>query len=436
MRSWSFALPVNGDLFMSQDTSALLTVKPDTEYVHETLESGVELGVDLLPQRDTVAMCFRMLTGLADDPPDLTGMASIVESTLSKSTRDFTGQQLADAFDSLGAEWGGISGRQSTLVRVVCLPEFVSDVIDLLAEMFCRPTFPPDACEVAVQLAREELRHMEDDPHGLLRLDVQRLTLGPVYGRNPSGEADTLVNITPDKVVRHWRQHYHAGRLQVAIAGPVDAGGLSKKIDTCFSGLGDGDQSGRSDADFSFTPDRHHREKDLKQQYIGITLPGALKGTDDYAIERVLIGVLAGGMSGRLFTEVREKQGLVYWVGAWHEQPRGRGIIHLGASSTPDNCEKTYTTLLRELRRLAKDLTDRETTRARDGLIAHLQTEDDLTRARAGSLSDDLFHFSKPIGLSPKLAALRAVKTADVEAYARRLDTDRLCVATVGPRKL
>ncbi|MBU0616723.1 MAG: insulinase family protein [Planctomycetes bacterium] len=412
------------------------TSAPEADFVHGLLDSGVEFAVDRLPQRNTVAMCFRMLTGVADDPPELTGIASIVERTLSKGTQNYTGQELADAFDALGAEWGGVSGRQSTLVRAVCLPEFALEVVELVAEMLCRPTFPEDACQVAVQLAQEELRHMEDDPHELLRNDVQRITLGPVYGRNPGGEAESLERIRPEKVRAHWRRNYHAGRLQVAVAGPVDADALSAKVDGCFAGLGNAARSGRDVADYTFTPDRHHRQKDLKQQYIGITLPGASRDHGDYPVERVLIGVLSGGMSGRLFTEVREKQGLVYWVGAWHEQPRGCGIIHLGASSTPDNCEKTYQTLLRELERIAEDLTDEETMRARNGLIAHLETEDDLTRARAGSLSDDLFHFSRPIGLGPKLEALRAVKTSDVESCAKRLPRDQICVATVGPRAL
>jgi len=141
-------------------------------------------------------------------------------------------------------------------------------------------------------------------------------------------------------------------------------------------------------------------------------------------------------MSGRLFTEVREKEGLVYWVGAWHEQPRGKGVIHLGASTTPQRCERTYETLLRELRRVGEDLTETEVVRARDGLIAQYETEDDLTRARAGDLSDDLFHFGRPVGREAKLAALRAVTPEQVRSYARSLPVDRLCVATLGPRSL
>jgi predicted Zn-dependent peptidase len=150
----------------------------------------------------------------------------------------------------------------------------------------------------------------------------------------------------------------------------------------------------------------------------------------------VLLRIFSGGMSGRLFTEVREKQGLVYWVGAWHEQPRGHGVIHLGASTTPDRCQRTYDTLLRELERLGEDITEEEFLRARDGLIAHYETEDDLTRARAGSLSDDLFHFSEPVGLARRLAAIRSVSLAQVSEYARALPRDQLCVATIGPTEL
>ena len=189
-------------------------------------------------------------------------------------------------------------------------------------------------------------------------------------------------------------------------------------------------------AEFEFIPAREHRHKELEQQYIGITLPGVPRDHPDFPAEQVLLSVLSGGMSGRLFTEVREKQGLVYWVGAWHEQPRGKGVLHVGASTTPERCDRTLETLLRELRRVGEDLTEAETVRARDNLIAQYETEDDLTRARAGDLSDDLFHFSRPIGREKKLAALRAVTLEQVAAYAQRLPLDKLCVATLGPRAL
>ncbi len=406
------------------------------DFMHARLNCGIELALDHLAERSTVSMTYRMLTGVADEPAERTGIGSIVERTLSKGTRKYDGPALADAFDRLGAQWGSASGRQSMAVRVLCLPEFTLDTVALVAELLCRPTFRDDACRVALDLAQQELRQLEDDPDELLRQLVQSLTLGPVYGRHIGGTAESLARISADAVREHWRTNFHAGAMQVAVAGAVDFLALQARLEECFAGFGEAAPRGRGDADYTFEPGRAHRHKDLEQQYIGLTLEGLPRQHPDFAVEQVAIAVLAGGMSGRLFTEVREKQGLVYWVGAWHEQPRGKGVIHLGASTTPERCEKTYQTLLRELARLGEDLTEAETRRARDGMIAHLETEDDLTRARAGGLSDDLFHYGRPIGLAPRVEALRQVTVGRVEAYARQLDPKRICVATLGPKPL
>lgn len=403
---------------------------------HESLDCGIEFAADELPHRQTVTLAFRMLVGTASDPLDLTGIGGIVERTLSKGTRKYDGQGLADAFDAIGAQWSSSCGRQSTLVRVVCLPEFTLDVVDLVAEMIAKPTFPDDACEVAVQLALEDLTHMEDDPQSLLQIDMQKAALGPIFGRHPGGEADTLPRITPPKIRAHWKHHFHAGRMQVVAAGAINPGTLAKKLNQEFKNFGDATRSGRDNCTHAFAPSRVHREKDLKQQYIGISLRGLAKSDPRFQIEQVLLGILAGGMSARLFTEVREKQGLVYWVGAWHEQPRGMGLMHMGASTTPERCEKTYKTLLRELERISEDVTDEELHRAVNQIIAHAETEDDLTRARAAGLSDDLFHFGKPVGIESKLDAIRTVTLTQVREYARQLERDKICIATVGPKPL
>lgn len=414
-----------------QSTTAALP-----EFVHHALDSGVEFAANILPRRNTIALSVRVLTGLADEPLELAGISGIVENTLSKGSANYDGRGLANAFDRLGIQWGSASGRQSALVRVLCLPEYVADALALVAEMVVRPTFPDGAVTVAVDLAQQALKHLEDEPHDLLRVDIQRLALGPVLGRHPAGSAESLARITPKTVREHWRRTYHAGRVQVAAAGPVDPDHLMRIIDEQFEPLRGAARAGRDAVPHNWTPARMHHPKELEQQHIALAMPGLPRDHPDFAVEQVLIGVLSGGMSGRLFTEVREKQGLVYWVGAWHEQPRGRGVIHLGASTTPERCHKTFNTLLRELQRVGQDLVESEVVRARDALIAQSETEDDLTRARATSLSDDLFHFGRPIGRAAKLDALRAVTLERVAACARRLPLDQLCVATLGPREL
>ncbi len=412
------------------------TATHERNMVHQTLPCGAELGVESLPGRRTVTLALRFLGGLALEAPEHTGACSLVESLLSKGTERYDGRGIANAFDHMGGNLSTATGRQTSLLRVLCLPEALSEAIDLLAELIRRPTFPEDACRVAVDLARQDLTHLEDEPQALLRRHTQRLTLGDQWGRDPDGEADSLPQLTRDVLVDHWRKMYQTGRMQVAAAGPIDAERLTDALDAAFSGLGSADRAGRDIVTRDIAPRRLHVPKDLKQQYIAMTLPGLPRDDEQFAVEKVMLSVLSGGMSGRLFTEVREKQGLVYWVGAWHEQMRGCGVIHLGASTTPERCDQTFDTLLRELKRLGRDVTDDEVERSQNQLIAHRETEDDLTRARAAAISDDLFHFGHPRPLAAQIAAIKRVTRAQVLERARSLPLDQLCVATLGPREL
>lgn len=402
-------------------------------FVHRRLACGVEFAAEPLPDRKTVALAFRMLCGLADEAPELTGINAITCDLLSKGTENYSGRAFADAFDQIGAQWHAAAGRQSVAVRVLCLPEFVERSIGLVSEMLRRPAFAPEACNVAVDLAQQDLRQLDDHPIELLRTIIQRLTLGPILGRHVGGSTESLPLITPDAIRAHWQRGYHAGRLQVIASGAIDPAAIERQLVEVFDGFGAAALTGRDVVEHEPEPVNEHRDKQLEQEYLWLSLPGLPKGHPEFAVEQLLVGILSGGMSGRLFTEVREKQGLVYWVGARAEQLRGKGYIRVGAGTTPQRCQQTLETLLRELRRVGSDVTEDEVERARTGLIAQYETENDLTRARAALLSDDLFHFGAPIGLQERLDALRAVSVDDVADYARRLQLDRLCVATLGP---
>jgi predicted Zn-dependent peptidase len=207
-------------------------------------------------------------------------------------------------------------------------------------------------------------------------------------------------------------------------------------VDRLFAGFNDQDGDGRTTFPVEFTPGVHHHHKELEQEHILICWPGVKMTDPTYPIERVMLAVLSDGMSSRLFTEVREKQGLVYWVDAWDEHPRGAGMIFLGASATPQRCDQTVRTLLREVDRLGEDLTEDELARAKLGIIAKSQTHGDITRARAGELGRDLFQYARPVPLAEKHEWISAVTVADVQNHLAEHPRDQLCVQTLGPRAL
>ncbi len=407
------------------------------EQTHRQLDCGVELVVAHLPDRRAEAIDIRMFVGLVDEPADKLGLAHLVEQTLDKGTEKHDGRGLSDAFDEIGAGVGSWCGREQSGFRSLSLPEFFERSIELHAEYLRTPTFPGESCDVAVQLARQELLTLEDDAQGLCDKLIARQAYGPLLGRHAAGESTTLDAITRGDFVRFWEGNYGAARMVVSVAGPLPPEQVADVIERHFAGFGPAEPSHRKFHAVEFDPSARHHPKQTEQQQIAIALRGVPVGHDDRPAERVLVGVLSGGMSARLFTEVREKQGLVYWVGAWSENPRGVGMVFLGASTTPERCEKTYATLLRELERIAEDVTEEEIARALAGIEVRADIRGDVTRARCSEQADDVIHYGRPVPWDEKLAKLHAVTPDDVADYARQyLIGQPRSVVTLGPRAL
>ena len=407
-----------------------------TDFVHETLPCGLELAVLPLPERPVVSFQFRVLAGMTSESADKLGLAQLIEETITKGTAKRSGRELSDAFDSIGAGRNSGTGRETTTYTCIVLPEHFDRAIELYAEFFRTATFPQDAFEVNVQLAKQELDALEDDAQGLSEKMLDRHAWGPVLGRHPLGEKKTLDRIAREDIVSHWRSHYQSGRILIAVAGRIDPRHAADLLQQHFEGFGSNDKAGRGTIEPEFRPGRIHCHKELQQQQIGIGWPAADAVHDDFPIQQVVLGVLSGGMGARLFTEIREKQGLVYWVSAWQDTPRGCGMLFLGASTTPERCEQTYTTLLREVDRLSEDLTQDEVDRAVVGIVAGQETKGDTTRSRCSELCNDLFFFGRPVPVEEKIAKIEAVTVNDVRRYLDAYPRDRLCVVTMGPKTL
>lgn len=404
--------------------------------VHKHLPCGIELGVAELPGRHVVSFQIRVLAGCAEDPGDRLGLGRLVCETIDKGTSDMTGPELSDAFDAIGAGRDCGTGRETTTFTCTILPEHFERALELHASILRTPTFPEEAVSVALQLALQELTAMEDDAQAIVDKLISRKAFGPVLGRHSLGEREALESMSRGDIETFWRTYFHPGRMVVSVAGPLDPVRVADQMQRKFDGFGSDQSVGRDPYVSEFDPGVLHQHKDLEQQHIGICWPGVDAAHDDFPVQQVMIGVLSGGMSGRLFTEVREKQGLVYWVSAWQDMPRGMGMIFLGASTTPERCDRTLRTLLHEVDRLASDLEPEELSRAITGIVAKQETRGDGTRARCAELANDLFFFSKPIPVEEKIAKVQAVTVDDVRRYLRTYPRDPRCVVTLGPRPL
>jgi predicted Zn-dependent peptidase len=401
---------------------------------HKTLPCGIELAAVELPDRHAEVIEIRILAGTAHEPTDKLGLARLVQEAVDLGTQRYDGRALSDAFDEIGASHGGWVGREATAYNSVVLPEYFDRAIELHAEYLRRPTFPEDKVAVAIDLTRQEWNALQDDAHSLADKFIGAQAYGQHLGRHSLGEPETLDRITRDDLVSHWSRTHTARRMLVSAAGPIKAEQIIDTLEKQFTGFGAADEDGRSHFNIDFCAKQSHHHKDLEQQQIGLAFPGVDVTHPQYYAQVVTLGLLSGGMSSRLFTEVREKLGLVYWVSAWAEHPRGGGMIFMGASTTPDRCEQTFSVLLREVDRISEDLTQKELDRSVAGLVAKIQTQGDVTRSRCGELASDLFHFGRPRDRAQKIAAIQAVTIADIHQFLADHPRDQLSVVTLGPK--
>ena len=404
--------------------------------VHDTLPCGIEYGAVHLPRRHVVSVQIRLLSGLCREPVDQLGIGRLVSETIDKGTEQRNGQALSDAFDAIGASHGGGIGRETTSFTCTVLPDHFEEALALLAEFVRRPTFPEDAFRANLELARQEWLALDDDAQGLTDKIISRRAYGPILGRHALGEPGTIDRITRDDLVAHWRREFHAGRMIAVVSGPIEPTRAADALQTNFDGFGSAERGGRQTYGVEFTPGAEHHAKDLEQQHIGICWPGVDAAHDAFPTQQVMLGVLSGGMGARLFTEVREKQGLVYWVSAWHETPRGSGMVFMGASTQPERCDRTYATLLHEVDRLVEDVDQDELDRAVTGIVSSLETRGDATRARCSELGNDLLFFGRPVSEEEKIAKVKAVTIDGIREYLNAHPRDRLCVVTLGPKPL
>lgn len=407
-----------------------------SDIVYSKLPCGLDYAVYPLPRRHIVSIQIRIMAGACSDPAEKLGVARLVEETLDKETEHFTGQQFSDAFDAIGASHRSGTGRETSTYTSTALPEHFERVIELHAELFRTPKFPQAAFDVNIDLAKQELIALEDDPQSVVDKYISKHAYGPVMGRIPLGDAESLGRITRNDLVDYWKSYYRNERMVVVVAGPVEPKRVADVLEKHFGGFKGATGNGQSQFPVTFTPGMHHFSKELEQEQIGICWPGVDATHKDFPAQVVMLTILAGGMSARLFTEVREKQGLVYWVGAWQENPRGAGMIFMGASTTPERCDQTYKTLLREVDRLAEDIEQDEHDRAINSILVQRQTRGESTRAKCGELSDDIFHFGRPMSEEEKIQKIRSVTMDDIRRYLATYRRDRRCVVTLGPRPL
>ncbi|HEV7741192.1 MAG TPA: pitrilysin family protein [Pseudolysinimonas sp.] len=434
---------MNGAVQLPLDLAELTITASGGSLVRRTvLPSGVRILSEQVPGSQSATVGYWVAVGSRDEQPVTYGSTHFLEHLLFKGTHTRTALEIAVAFDAVGGEHNAMTAKEYTCYYAKVRDRDLPMAVAVLADMFTSSLLDADEFEAERGVILEELAMADDDPSDVVSERLFEAVFGDhPLGRPIGGSPASITAVDRDAVLAHYRANYRPQDLVISVAGAVDHDQLVKWVTAALTSAG-WDLSvaaapvARRDAVLGLI-DRGsplalvRRPTEQANLLLGVA---GLPATDARRATLVVLNsVLGGGMSSRLFQEVREKRGMAYSVYSFAASYADAGLMGLYAGCSPKNATAVAELMMAEFRRLASDgITDEELSRAQGQLggASALALEDSDTRmTRLGRSELTFGEFSD---LDETLRRIAGVSVDDVRALAADLVARPLSVAAVG----
>jgi predicted Zn-dependent peptidase len=384
------------------------------------LPNGLHVVTHAMPHLETVALGIWVKAGARDELPEENGIAHFLEHLAFKGTRRRNAQQIAEEIESSGGEINASTGMETTTYYARVLKDDWRLALDILADILTGSVFDPVELERERDVILQEIAAANDAPDDLVFDLAQAASFGAhPLGRPILGTTELVESVTRDAIIAWRDRHYCASRMVVAAAGNIDHDQLEKECRALIGSLQPGQGPSRSRPAF----ESQHRQagKPLDQTHVVLSFaaPG-YREPEIYALQ-VLSSLLGGGMSSRLFQEVREKRGLCYSVFSYASAYEDAGQFGIYAATAPNNAEQLMSVTADVMLAAAKEVTPQEIARARAQLKASLVMNLENAASRADQIARQFLAFGEIPEVSRLIAKIEAVEAANVGALANRM---------------
>lgn len=401
---------------------------------HHTFANGLTLLAERMEHVRSAAFNFLIPAGSVYDPPEMLGMASALTEWIPRGAGSRDSRQLTLALDNLGLDRSESVGALHMRFWAATLAANLPAALELYADILRRPHLPSDEIEAVKALCLQEIQALEDEPRHKVMVELRQRHFPYPLGRDRHGTPETIANITAEAARAHCQRYIQPAGAILSVAGNINWEELLDVVDRHF-----GDWQPRDEPTFRVRKPlggRKHLTKETVQTHIALAYPSVPFGHKDYYAAQGAVQVLSGGMSSRLFTEVREKEGLCYAVWATYQTFKDMAAILCFSSTRPDRAQNTLNLMVRELWRLQEGVETDEVERVKAGLKSTLIMQDESTSARAGAIASDWYYLGRVRPTEEIQAAIDALTPRKIVDYARRYPPEAFTMVTLGPKPL
>jgi predicted Zn-dependent peptidase len=382
----------------------------------------------------SAAMNFLVPAGCVYDPPEHLGIASVLSDLITRGAGARDSRELALALDNLGLDRDESVGSLHTRFWGATLARNLPAALDIYADILRRPHLPAAELEAVQALALQDLKSLEDEPRQKLLIELRRRHYPPPLGQDRRGTPEGIVGLNSRVIRRHYERLFQPRGLIVSVAGNIEWRPLRDQVRRLFEDWAPGTNPVLK---LRKPPAKKaHIAKETTQTQIGIAYPSVPFGHAEYYAAQGAVNVLSGGMSSRLFTEVREKRGLCYAVSASYQSFKDRASVICYAGTTNERAQETLDVLLGELHRLEEGVEEEEVERVQAGLKSSLIMQGESTSARAGSLASDWYYLGRVRSFDEIQSAINGLTPQLILNHVRRHPPGDFSIVTLGPKPL
>ncbi|HEY3285069.1 MAG TPA: pitrilysin family protein [Armatimonadota bacterium] len=400
-----------------------------------TLPNGVRVISETVAQVRSVSLGIWVVAGSRHETPSEAGLCHFIEHMVFKGTATRSARDIAEAIDSVGGLMDAFTDKEYTCFYVRLLSEHLPLALDVLSDMILNPSFDPQELEREKNVILEEIKRHEDSPEDRVH-DLFAATLWPNHplGAPVIGTWDTVSSFNADTLREFMGRWYGADQILVAAAGDVEHENLVAQVASHLGGRATG--TGQwTQHETQSVPGRAGLPRETEQVHLCYGGPGLPHRAEERYALAVLDTAFGGGMSSRVFQEIRENRGLAYAIGSYYVSYHEGGAYAVYAGTSPDSFQQVLSLVDQEANRLCQEgLRPEELERTKQQIKGALLLGLESMSDRMTRLAKTELNLGRVLGVDEVLENLEHVTGEDVVAIAQRvLNPAQMALATIGP---
>ena len=399
------------------------------------LKNGLTVVTDAMPHLESAALGVWVKSGSRNEKENQHGVAHLLEHMAFKGTKTRSALQIAEEIENVGGELNAATSIETTAYYARVLKPEVGHAAEILHDILTNSVLENNELEREKHVILQEIGAALDSPDDLAFDNFQTAAFGeqPI-GRPILGTPETVSGFTSGQIREYLDDHYHGPNMVLAASGAVDHDALVKQAEGSYAHFPDSSVEEASDA--QYYGGENLVEEDFMEAQVLLGFEGRAYHVRDFYCSQLLATILGGGMSSRLFQEIREKHGLCYSISSFHWGFSDTGIFGVHAATGPDDLKALVGLIVDELQRASETIQQEELDRARAQIRSGLLMSMESPAARAGQIARQILLFGRQIPNEELMERLDALSIERVRDLAGRLfHESKPTLAAVGPIK-